>query len=256
MFDRLNGERRRRIRSCVPLLLTAILVIAAALALAGFVVSCAVEDSGSIRVGRAGAIRAMGGRMGGRAIYHVTINGTFRDVCQRLIIRRRGFLCLRSWVGRRRQVKFANRFSAHGHWQVGAAHIDALRQDGGGDCVGDRSGIDRLVGRNRSRLPRARRRWSQSGDVDGVATCRCGDQRLCAEIDQADGVSPDGVEDEVFVRRQRFCSVGNDARDLTPPGRGRWRRWSLLSDVQVMAPCAGTKVIVAIGDSISDGSAI
>ena len=147
------------------------------------------------------------------------------------------------------RVKFTNRFSTN-PLVIGSAHVALRRSASGSDIVPETDHTLRFNGATMLKLDAGKELWSDPVDL---------------EVKQHQDLSlslflPESTTPEMFHPtglKSQFMTTGDHCGDTVLQAAGvgsRTTMYFFVSDVQVSAP-AKTKLIVALGDSITDGAA-
>lgn len=176
-----------------------------------------------------------------------TVNGTPQRVptFNNQTIRLNMFLKL---GGTALRVKLSNRFSTQ-PLVIGDAHVAVRRGTRGPDIVPETDHVLTFDGAKTRTLKPGEEIWSDP--VDLAVTQH---EDLAVSLFLPDTTKPEAFH-PVGLKTQ-FVAAGDHCGDQTIISTGRGSRTTMyffVSDVQVMAP-ATTKVIVAFGDSITDGA--
>lgn len=171
-----------------------------------------------------------------------TVMGTVQSVptFQNQTVRLNMFLRLGGTAVR---VKVSNRFSKQA-LVIGGAHV-ALRRSGS-EII---PGTDRVLtfgGEKTLRLEAGKEAWSDSVDL---AVKQHEDLAVSLYL-------PESLKPDVFHPtglKTQFIAAGDHCGDASLQGSQRTTMYFFVSDAQVVAP-EKTKVVVALGDSITDGA--
>ncbi len=147
------------------------------------------------------------------------------------------------------RVKLSNRFSAK-PLVIGAAHV-ALRQGTRGpDIMPETDRVLTFAGAKTLKLEPGKEIWSDPVDLAVKQHQDLTVSLFLPEATTPDVFHPTGLKTQFIAEGDQCGAMG--LTSLEPPGRTTM--YFFVSDVQVMAP-AKSRVIVTLGDSITDGAA-
>jgi hypothetical protein len=147
------------------------------------------------------------------------------------------------------RVKLSNRFSKQ-PLVIGSAHVAVRRQATGSDIVPETDRVLTFDGAKDAHAGAGQRDLERSGQLGSQATRGHHGQPVFAGIDDARGVSPHRL-------KTQYVAAGDHCGDATLLSAGMGSRtvmYFFVSDIASAGPGA-SKVIVALGDSITDGAA-
>ncbi len=181
-----------------------------------------------------------------------TVNGTLQRVpsFRNQTLRLNMFLKL---GGTALRVKLTNRFATR-PLVIGAAHVALQRMAGGrtlgSDIVAESDRVLTFAGAGKLKLDAGKEIWSDPVDLPVRQH-----QELAVSLFLPESTTPEAFHPTAL--KTQFVAPGDHCGDASLPSAGAGSRSTMYvfaSDVQVLAP-ANAKVIVAMGDSITDGAA-
>jgi lysophospholipase L1-like esterase len=146
------------------------------------------------------------------------------------------------------RVKLSNRFSTH-LLVIGGAHVALRRSATGPEVVADTDHVLTFNGAANLRLEAGKEMWSDPVDLAVRQHQDVTVSLFLPEATQPEAFHPTGL-------KTQYVAEGDHCGDATLPSEGPGSRTTMyffVSEVQVLAP-ADSRVIVTLGDSITDGA--
>jgi lysophospholipase L1-like esterase len=147
------------------------------------------------------------------------------------------------------RVKLSNRFSKQ-PLVIGSAHVAVRRQATGSDIVPETDRVLTFAGAKALTLEPDKEIWSDPVNLEVKQHQDITVSLYLPETTTPEAFHPTGL-------KTQFLAAGDHCGDATLLSAGMGSRtvmYFFVSDIQVLAPAA-SKVIVALGDSITDGAA-